>query len=195
MALFLLALPKADLFIALHDLLTTYPSPQSLKLSLLDYLHAVLVDVLPGDPRAIKLTATRFITLELDIQSPDFVDILRNANEQLMQGVREAWSDDKPSQNDSDRQKRQEEMATVYAQFIDEWAEKDDVDVNLVSPKATLLQTSPAHPFSTAIDSHFIFAPYRKCTSSRPCMASFGNARQRSYPCDHVHLFLRPISG
>lgn len=158
----LAALPKADLFIALHDLLTTYPSPQSLKLSLLDYLHAVLVDVLPGDPRAIKLTATRFITPELDIQSPDFVDVFRNANEKLMQGVREAWEDDKPAQKDSDRLKRKEEMAMVYAQFVDEWAEKEDVDLNLVSPKQPFLShhPSPIQPSplfnSPAVDSHFI---------------------------------------
>ncbi|TCD64878.1 U3 snoRNP protein [Steccherinum ochraceum] len=150
------ALPKSELFVALHELLTTYPSPEHLKTSLLDYLHALLQETLPGDPKAIKLTATRFIAPSLDIHSPDFIDILRNANEKLVAGVRSAWASTQGTEADQERLR--EGMAEVYAQFVYEWCQKD-VDVNL---KMYLLST--------------LHGLIKKCTpskhsslSSKPC--------------------------
>ncbi|KAH8108052.1 U3 small nucleolar RNA-associated protein 6-domain-containing protein [Cristinia sonorae] len=122
------ALPKADLFIALSDLLTSYPSPEALKTSLLDYLHQLLQETLPGDPRAIRLTATRFLPPTVDIESAEFVDALRNANEKLMSGVRDAWSN--TSGSDTEQERRRHDMAGVYAQFVREWCQKN-IDLNL----------------------------------------------------------------
>ncbi|THH29933.1 hypothetical protein EUX98_g4250 [Antrodiella citrinella] len=131
------ALPKAELFIALHDLLIGYPSPQTLKTSLLDYLHGLLQETLPGDPRAVKLKATRFITPDSDIHAAEFVDALRSANEKIVAGVKDAWANN--SGSEGEREKRKDGMAEVYAQFVKEWCEKD-LDLNLKMYLITSLQ-------------------------------------------------------
>ncbi|GJE95014.1 hypothetical protein PsYK624_111930 [Phanerochaete sordida] len=120
------ALPKAALFVSVHELLSSYPTTPSLRSSLLDHLHSHLQQTLPTDPVAVRLTATRNLTASLS--GPALVDALKDANEKMTAAVRAACSDD--SHKDA------EGMARSYAEFVAEWVKKGDVDDSL---KAYLL--------------------------------------------------------
>ncbi|KAI9067095.1 hypothetical protein FKP32DRAFT_1564309 [Trametes sanguinea] len=105
------ALPKIELFRALHELISGYPSPPSLKEAILDHLHALLRETLPSDPAAIKLSATRRLTPDLSGEA--LVDALKSANDVLSEAVRT-----------SDGEARRG-VAVVYAEFVEEWCGKD----------------------------------------------------------------------
>lgn len=115
------ALCTPDLFISLHNLISTYPCPPSLQASLLDHLHAILRLTLPNDPQAIKLTATRFLNRSSEPQGPEFVDRLKDANDVLLQSIK----------GFEGRNQEREGLGKVYAEFVDEWCRKN-IDVNLV---------------------------------------------------------------
>ncbi|KAL5485402.1 UTP6 [Sanghuangporus weigelae] len=122
------ALPTPHLFTSLHEVLSTYPCPSTLRWSLLDHLHSLLHSriISPqgsdpdfSNPRArldakgraqcAKLYATRYLTLGLEGEA--LVDALRKANEDLMEFMRARRDDD--------------EMTYAYAQFVTEWFEKE----------------------------------------------------------------------
>ncbi|KAI0675026.1 U3 small nucleolar RNA-associated protein 6-domain-containing protein [Trametes maxima] len=128
------ALPKIELFQSLHELLSAYPSPPSLRDSLLDHLHALLRDTLPSSPAAIKLAATRRLTPELT--GEPLVDTLKEANNVLSDAVRTSSGE------------AREGVATVYAEFAEEWCAKGDVDDSLKAYLITsvhlLIQQLPA---------------------------------------------------
>ncbi|KAI1796429.1 U3 small nucleolar RNA-associated protein 6-domain-containing protein [Ganoderma leucocontextum] len=105
------AIPRIELFTSLHGLISAYPSPPALRESLLDYLHIHLHETLPSLPAAIKLSAMRH--LMPDLTGETLVDALKRANEQLLDAVRHRAS---PSDTS---------MAKVYAEFVQEWCEKD----------------------------------------------------------------------
>ena len=119
------ALPKIELFRSLHEMISAYPSPPSLREPLLDYLHAHLLETLPSLPAAIKLRATRYLTPDLSGEA--LVDALRTANDVLSEAVRTSPAETR------------EGVASVYAEFIEEWCGKKDVDDNLVSSCLSLL--------------------------------------------------------
>ena len=119
------ALPKIELFRSLHEMISAYPSPPSLREPLLDHLHAHLLETLPSLPAAIKLHATRYLTPDLSGEA--LVDALRTANDVLSESVRMCPAETR------------EGVATVYAEFIEEWCGKKDVDDNLVSSCLSLL--------------------------------------------------------
>ncbi|KAI0093162.1 U3 small nucleolar RNA-associated protein 6-domain-containing protein [Irpex rosettiformis] len=118
------ALPKPELFVALHELFSTYPTTPELRASLLDHLHSLLQQTLPTDPLAAKLSATRHLLPGLS--GVPLVDALRTANEQLSSAVRDAWS----HSHDSDA------ISSAYASFVEEWVQKPELDTSL---KAYLL--------------------------------------------------------
>lgn len=132
------ALPKAPLFVSLHELLSTYPTTLALRSSLLDHLHTLLLQTLPTDPIAIRLTATRHLLPELSGDA--LVDALRDANDKMTAAVREACSDDS--------RKNADDMAGSYADFVKEWVQREDVDDSLVSDNITipLAYDSTAYP-------------------------------------------------
>ncbi|KAI0373390.1 hypothetical protein BV20DRAFT_962522 [Pilatotrama ljubarskyi] len=131
------ALPKIELFRSLHELIAAYPSPPSLRESLLDHLHALLRDTLPSLPAAIKLTATR--RLIPDISSEGLVDALKSANDILSEAVRTSSAEARQG------------IASVYAEFIEEWCGKsvdDSLKAYLITSLHLLIQqlSSPIPP-------------------------------------------------
>ncbi|KAI0769680.1 U3 small nucleolar RNA-associated protein 6-domain-containing protein [Trametes elegans] len=105
------ALPKIELFTSLHELISTYPSPPSLRESLLVHLHGLLRDTLPSHPGAIKLAAMRH--LAPDASGEALVDALRGANDTLSDAVRTSSGE------------AREGAANVYSEFLEEWCGKD----------------------------------------------------------------------
>ncbi|KAI0356208.1 hypothetical protein OH77DRAFT_1423811 [Trametes cingulata] len=127
------ALPKIELFRSLHELIAAYPSPPSLRESLLDHLHALLRDTLPSLPAAIKLAATRH--LSPDISGEPLVDALKNANDVLLEAVRTSSAE------------AREGVASVYAEFIEEWCGKgvdDSLKAYLITSLHLLIQQLPS---------------------------------------------------
>ncbi|OSX66575.1 hypothetical protein POSPLADRAFT_1131679 [Postia placenta MAD-698-R-SB12] len=120
------ALPQISLFTSLHELLATYPCPQSLRNALLDHLFALLHSTLPLDPSAIKLSATRALTPGLDGEA--LIDALKSANEQLAHAVRNRGEGHAG-----------EALAVLYAEFVQEWCSKD-IDESLKGYLITSLQ-------------------------------------------------------
>jgi U3 small nucleolar RNA-associated protein 6 len=116
------ALPSASLFVSLHELLSTYPTTSTLRSALLDHLHTLLLQVLPTDPVAVRLTATR--NLLPDVTGDALVDTLKDANDKLTSAVWQACSTD--STKDADG------MAISYAEFVQEWVMRENVDDSLV---------------------------------------------------------------
>ncbi|PIL34179.1 hypothetical protein GSI_03890 [Ganoderma sinense ZZ0214-1] len=110
------AIPRIDLFTSLHELISAYPSPPTLRESLLDHLHVHLHETLPSHPVAIKLTATRHLVP--DSEGETLVEALKSANEQLLNAVRRADKTDVPG------------IAKVYAEFVEEWCRRE-VDSSL----------------------------------------------------------------
>ncbi|KAI0829637.1 U3 small nucleolar RNA-associated protein 6-domain-containing protein [Trametes gibbosa] len=104
------AIPKIELFISIQELISRYPSPLSLRETLLDHLHALLRNTLPSLPAAIKLAATRAFTA--DLPGVQLVDASRNANNVLSEAVRTSSAE------------AREGMARVYVEFIDELIRK-----------------------------------------------------------------------
>jgi U3 small nucleolar RNA-associated protein 6 len=110
------ALPKIELFTSLHNLITTYPSPPSLRESLLDHLLAELQTTLPDEPLGLKLSATRALTPDVDGEV--LIEALKNANENLLGAVK-------------NKGRNGESFLHAYAEFVEEWC-RPGIDANLV---------------------------------------------------------------
>lgn len=110
------ALPKIELFTELQSLITSYPSPPSLRNALLDYTLDILRVTLPDEPLAIKLFATR--TLKPDLEGADLIDALKTANENLLADIQNGG-------------KNTEKFLRVYADFAQDWC-RVGIDENLV---------------------------------------------------------------
>ncbi|RPD63879.1 hypothetical protein L227DRAFT_572320 [Lentinus tigrinus ALCF2SS1-6] len=127
------AIPKIELFSSLHELISAYPSPPSLRESLLDHLHALLHKTLPSHPAAIKLSATRHLNAGL-VGEP-LVDALKDANERLLAYIRSTEGEVKPG------------VADVYAEFVEEWCGKgvdDTLKAYLITSLHILIRQLPA---------------------------------------------------
>ncbi|KAI0688035.1 U3 small nucleolar RNA-associated protein 6-domain-containing protein [Cytidiella melzeri] len=118
-------LPKAELFVALHELFATYPTTHELRTALLDHLHTLLQQILPTDPVAARLSATRHLLPGLS--GVALIDALKAANEQFSSAV---------SNVSSLSHENAESMAEAYAGFVEEWVQKNDLNILL---KAYLL--------------------------------------------------------
>ena len=125
------ALPTIELFQNLQTLIATYPVPESLRDSLLDHLHARLAEALPRHAAAVVLRATRALALRSveELAGDALVDALRRANEEMLAAL------------DTDGTERcpPDELAGAYAQFVEEWCRKEDVDAHLVRSNVILL--------------------------------------------------------
>ncbi|KAH8996404.1 U3 snoRNP protein [Lactarius hatsudake] len=115
------ALPTIELFQSLQDLIAGYPATEALRSALLDHLHERLAEMLPGDASAVVLRATRALALTSaeELAGGALVDALRRANEEMLKAL------------DAAGQQPPEEMAAAYAQFVEEWCGKENVDVHL----------------------------------------------------------------
>ncbi|KAH9055450.1 U3 small nucleolar RNA-associated protein 6-domain-containing protein [Lactarius vividus] len=115
------ALPTIELFQSLQELIAGYPATEALRSALLDHLHERLTETLPGDASAVVLRATRVLALTSaeELAGGALVDALRRANEEMLKAL------------DVAGQPPPEEMATAYAQFVEEWCGKEDVDAHL----------------------------------------------------------------
>ncbi|KAL7281262.1 hypothetical protein ACG7TL_004570 [Trametes sanguinea] len=137
------ALPKIELFRALHELISGYPSPPSLKEAILDHLHALLRETLPSDPAAIKLAATRRLTP--DLSGEPLVDALKSANDVLSDAVR-------TSEGEARRG-----VAAVYAEFVEEWCGQgvdDSLKAYLIASLHLLIQQLPSPTPSPLLAAH-----------------------------------------
>lgn len=112
------ALPKIRLFTSLQTLITTYPSPPSLRESLVSYLLDVLRVTLPDEPLAIRLFATRSLWRNPELEGVDLIDALKDANECFLSEIRDGG-------------KHGEEILSVYADWVEEWCQAP-IDDNLV---------------------------------------------------------------
>ena len=112
------ALPKIGLFTSLQSLIKTYPSPPSLRELLISYLLDVLRLTLPDEPLAIRLFATKSLWRNSEPEGVDLIDALKDANEYFLSKIR-------------DEGKHDEEILTVYADWITEWCQAP-IDDNLV---------------------------------------------------------------
>ncbi|TFK54305.1 hypothetical protein OE88DRAFT_1625427 [Heliocybe sulcata] len=132
------ALPSLSLFTSLHDVLATYPSPPPLRASLLDHLYTLLRSTLSTEPGAVHLLAQRFFHGE----NVDLVDALRNANEEMVRGVKEDT---------------RQAMEKEYVAFVASWCNKEDLDENLklylLSSLHSLTSQSPS-PSPTLLAAH-----------------------------------------
>ena len=119
-----IALPTIELFQNLQTLIAGYPAPESHRSSLLDHLYTRLTEALPRDAAALKLRATRSLALASpeELAGGALVDGLRGANEEMLATL------------DADAAERctRDELAEAYAQFVEEWCGKEDVDAHLV---------------------------------------------------------------
>ncbi|KAH9032469.1 U3 small nucleolar RNA-associated protein 6-domain-containing protein [Lactarius pseudohatsudake] len=115
------ALPTIELFQSLQELIAGYPATEALRSALLDHLHERLAETLPGDASAVVLRATRALALTSaeELAGGALVDALRRANEEMLKAL------------DAAGQQPPEEMTAAYAQFVEEWCGKEDVDVHL----------------------------------------------------------------
>lgn len=113
----MIALPKIELFIGLQSLITTYPSPPTLRERLLDHLLDLLRATLPDEPLGLKLIATR--SLKPDLNGPDLIEALKSANETLLAGIQIERTN-------------KESFFRAYAEFVEEWC-RAGIDSNLVS--------------------------------------------------------------
>ncbi|KAH9069823.1 U3 small nucleolar RNA-associated protein 6-domain-containing protein [Lactarius deliciosus] len=115
------ALPTIELFQSLQELIAGYPATEALRSALLDHLHERLAETLPGDASAVVLRATRALALTSaeELAGGTLVDALRRANEEMLKAL------------DAAGRQPPEEMAAAYAQFVEEWCGKEDVDVHL----------------------------------------------------------------
>lgn len=135
-----IALPTIELFQNLQSLIAGYPVPESLRTSLLDHLHAQLAEVLPRDAAAVALRATRALAVtsaaapageeEEPVGGAALVDALRRANEEMLAALDD--SDDGNNHATTERCYPRDELAGAYAQFVEEWCGKEDLDPHLV---------------------------------------------------------------
>ncbi len=109
-----------SLFYSLQTLIQTHPSP--LRSSFLDKLYEDLISHHPSSPEAHVLYATRMMDVESD--SPAFVDGLRNANEELIATMK-TFSREKDHAHGR-------EMVDAYVQWVEKQVVKLSID-DLVS--------------------------------------------------------------
>ncbi|OCH92458.1 hypothetical protein OBBRIDRAFT_791201 [Obba rivulosa] len=152
------ALPTAELFATLHELLVTYPVPSALRESLLDHLHALLRETLPTDSQAVKLSATRHLTP--DLAGPELIDRLREANERLSDAVKLAGD------------KERDGLAKVYVEFVEEWCAKD-VDESLKTYLLTSLHLLSKHTLSASSASPTLLSAHVRLLTSYPSLHGF----------------------
>ena len=123
-------MPTIELFQSLQTLIAGYPTPEALRSSLLDHLHTRLAEALPRDAAAVVLRATRALVLASpeELAGGALVDALRRANEEMLAAL------DADANADADAAVRctRDELAGAYAQFVEEWCGKEDVDAHLV---------------------------------------------------------------
>ncbi|CAL1707685.1 unnamed protein product [Somion occarium] len=156
------ALPKPELFMSLHNVISKYPSPLSLRTSLLDHLHDLLQQILPHDAQAIKLTATRFLTPE--VEGAELVDRLKEANETLSRAVKDAISNGR--RETREEREALDALAQVYGEFINEWCRKDELDPSLkaylLGSLHSLIQFSidSEIPLSSLLSTHLALLTY-----------------------------------
>ncbi|KAL4080344.1 U3 small nucleolar RNA-associated protein 6-domain-containing protein [Scleroderma yunnanense] len=140
------AIPRIYLFLQLDDLIRTHPCQPNLRTNLLDELYSLLQKMIPGDPEAIKMKATRRLrelTLSAELsgsQSERMIDSIQYANEQLVHAV-----NNPPSDN------TRPEISTIYAYFVKEWCQSPTLDPALKQYLISSLRRSAQQPGASSI--------------------------------------------
>lgn len=128
------ALPTVKLFVELEALIRGYPCQLRLRTTLLDHVYSLLQEVLPDDPRAIQMHATRRLR-ELALPKDDgkdiveddprcmdsekLIDALQSANERLTTAVKASCGTSMKSDTFSAAHSN---MSEIYANFVSEWS-------------------------------------------------------------------------
>lgn len=138
------ALPTVKLFAELEALIRSYPCQLRLRITLLDHVYSLLQEVLPDDPRAIQVHATRQLrglTLPKEndkhiveddphvVDSEKLIDALQSANERLSTAVKASWG---TSTKSDSRTATHPNMSEIYADFVSEWCRSPTLEPNLV---------------------------------------------------------------
>jgi len=137
------ALPTIELFQNLQSFIAGYPAAEALRSSLLDHLHTRLIEALPRDAAAVTLRATRRLALA-SAEDPAggslVVDALRDANEVMLTAMDADVAEEGPPRD---------ELARAYAEFVEQWCGKEDVDAHLVRTrfKTTISCSLRSHGF------------------------------------------------
>jgi hypothetical protein len=111
------------MFTSLHQTISSYPSPALLRKSLREHLYDALARtaVPRGDPQAVRAYITRELA-ELDADAEADVDVIRDANEQLLAAV----------EMEAEKGKG-DGISRAYVSFLEEWClERQNVDIYLV---------------------------------------------------------------
>ncbi|KAF8335990.1 U3 small nucleolar RNA-associated protein 6-domain-containing protein [Cantharellus anzutake] len=101
-----------SIFHNLQALITSHPTP--LRPPLLKTLYDQLIDRHPSSPEALVLYASRHLDT-IDSNTPEFVDGLRNANEELLSGAKKLNEEACETGNYS----RGREMMDAYARWVE----------------------------------------------------------------------------
>ncbi|RDB24910.1 U3 small nucleolar RNA-associated protein 6 [Hypsizygus marmoreus] len=126
------ALPKMELFEALHGALVEYPSEPTLRQAVLEHLYDLLRHTLRDDAGAIRLLAGRF--LKGDLKGEALVEGLRCANEEMLQRAQDG---------------SREEVLQAYASFVEEWCGAS-IDANLKEYLVSSLRSQIQHKHARA---------------------------------------------
>ena len=108
------AVARLELFKLLREAIYNYPSPESLRMGVLDHLYEELRGTLPMDGNAVVFVASRGLVGGLT--GRPFVEALKRANEEIIARV-----------------KTDTTMAEAYGRWIDGWC-SSGIDENLVRP-------------------------------------------------------------
>ncbi|KAF7979883.1 hypothetical protein HWV62_40667 [Athelia sp. TMB] len=142
------ALARIELFDALYGLITTYPSPPSLRESLLDHLLTQLRSVLPNDPLAVKLSVAR--CLRPDAEGEELVEALKLANETHLAAIRV-------------KRNNVESFRRLYADFVEDWFCRSGIDdhlqLYLISSLKSLLKAEHDSPALCSAHIRLLLSP------------------------------------
>jgi hypothetical protein len=134
------------MFTSLRQTISSHPSPTSLRKDLREHLYDALARIVVprGDPQAVRAYATRELA-ELDADAEADVDVIRDANEQLLAAVEREAEKGKGDGN-----------ARAYVSFLEEWcSERQNVDIYLVSKRG---RTNYLHPCLVWVDPQWLIA-------------------------------------
>lgn len=127
----------------LETLIRSYPCQPRLRTTLLDHVYSLLQETLPGDPRAIKIHATRRLrefTLPKEdgkdivedgplVDGENLIDALQSANERLTTAVKASC---KTFTKGDTRTVSHPSISEIYADFVSEWCRSPTLEPSLV---------------------------------------------------------------
>ncbi|KAF8629265.1 hypothetical protein AX17_005844 [Amanita inopinata Kibby_2008] len=126
------ALGKIELFDALKTVIEEHPCAPDLRHALLDHFYDLVRQTLPNDAKAIKLSASRFLTT--GSKGIGLIEALGQANEEMLESAGNCC---------------REEVLEMYSEFVEEWCGRtmdENMELYLISSLRSLLQRAPTSP-------------------------------------------------